>query len=273
MKFLILLVLTSCSHLFYYPTRFTYFPVKKYVTHVEDIWFNSKDGTKLNGWWMPSVTFAPKGTIVFFHGNAENISSHFLNLAWITHEGYNVFIFDYRGYGASEGKPNQTLIHEDALAALEIGYELYLKSSPEGKFIVYGQSLGGAISMRAINDYKFKDKISLIVQDCAYLSYQDIAFDKLKNHWLTFLISPLAFILVSDEYAADKTINNIRNPLLVIVGLKDQIVPAKFGKEIYKHSKSPLKWIWEIKDGVHSDVFAYHGYKYRKKFLHFLEDI
>ncbi len=222
---------------------------------------------------MPTQKLPSKGTIVFFHGNAENLSSHFLNLAWITHEGYNLFIFDYRGYGASEGSVNQKGIYEDSFAALEKGHDLHLKTSPQGKFIVYGQSLGGIVSLRALADWQYTNKVNLIVQDSTFTSYQDIAFDKLKGFWLTFLISPLAYVLVSDEFASDKIISKIKNPLLVISGEKDFVVPFKFSQELYKNSKSERKWFWEIKDGRHSDVFAFNEFKYRKQFLLFLETI
>ncbi len=222
---------------------------------------------------MPTQKASNKGTIIFFHGNAENISSHFLNLAWITHEGYNLFIFDYRGYGASEGKVDQKGIFEDSFAALEKGLELHQSISPKGKLIVYGQSLGGIISLRALADWEHTSRVNLIVQDSAFLSYQDIAFDKLKSFWPTYLLSPLAYLLVSDKYASDKVLYKFSNPLLVISGEKDIVVPFKFSKEIYKKSKSEKKWFWEIKNGTHSDVFAFHDFKYRELFLKLLETI
>lgn len=267
-----LFAISSCSNLFYQPSRTFYADPEKYVSKLENIWFNSKDATELNGWWMPAA-IKPKGSIVFFHGNAQNISAHFLNLVWITQYGYNVFIFDYRGYGQSDGVPNQRGVHQDALAGLNEGWKLHQKVVPYGKFIVYGQSLGGIISLRAIPDFEQNNKIDLIVQDSTYLSYQKMGFDKLSDSWLTFLFSPLGYVIVSDEYASDKVLKDIKNPLLVIVGEKDRVVPAKFGKEIYKKSVSKKKWIWKIEDGDHIDVFASHGQKYRLEFLKLLSEL
>ena len=273
MKFILLLILVSCSNLFYHPSRVLYVDPKKYVNVVEDVWLKSKDGTKLNGWWMPSMKMKPKGTIVFFHGNAENLSSHFLNLAWITHEGYNLFIFDYRGYGASDGTPNQSGIYEDSFAALDKGWDLHQKISPHEKFIVYGQSLGGVVALRALAEWKHTSDVDLVVQDSAFMSYKDLAFDKLNSFWATFLISPLAFVLISDKYSSDKIISQIRNPLLVISGERDNVVPLKFTRKIYKQAQSEKKWFWKIENGIHTDVFAYHDFKYRKKFLYFLSTL
>jgi fermentation-respiration switch protein FrsA (DUF1100 family) len=270
---LLLFFISSCSNLFYQPTRYPYANPEQFVLKVEDIWFKSSDGTELNGWWMPSTIVKPLGSIVFFHGNAQNISSHFINLAWITHVGYNVFIFDYRGYGLSDGVPSQQGVYDDAIAGLDQGYELHQKNIPNGKFIVYGQSLGGVISLRAIPDFKFQDKIDLIVQDSTFMNYKMIAFDKLTDHWLSFIFSPLAFVLVSNEYASDDVVKKIHQPVLVIVGKKDRHVNPKFGKKIYKEVSSKKKWIWKINDGDHIDVFAKHDNKYRLKFIDLLSKL
>jgi uncharacterized protein len=273
MKILFLILITSCTHLFYHPTKVSYFHPKKFVHEVEDVWMNSKDGTKLNAWWMPTTIKHAKGTIVFFHGNAENISSHFLNLAWITHEGYNLFIFDYRGYGASEGTPNPKGIFNDSFTALNQGLEFHQKTSPDSNFIVYGQSLGGVVALRALQDWEHIDQVNLIVQDSTFMSYQDVAFDKLKSFWGTFLFSPIAYLLISDEFASDKNMEKINRPMLIISGESDLVVPHKFSEEIYKKSISNPKWFWKIKDGHHGDVFALHEKKYRAKFLDFLDSI
>lgn len=273
MKFFLILLLTSCSNMFYWPSRDLYVDPLKFVKKVDDTWLTSKDGTKLNAWWIPSATTSPKGTIIFFHGNAENLSSHFINLAWITHEGYNLFIFDYRGYGMSQGEPHPRGIYEDSLAALDKGRELHLKNSPDKKLIIYGQSLGGTVALRGVADWPYKNEINLIVQDSTFMSYKDLAFNKLSHFWGTFLFSPLAYVLVSDEYASDKVIHKINNPMLMISGDQDLVVPLKFTEQIYKELKSPKKWFWKIKDGLHTDVFLNHDLKYRKKFLTFIDTL
>lgn len=270
---LFLLFISSCSHVFYQPTRAFYVDPQRFVLKLDNIWFKSKDGTELNGWWMPSTIQKSKGSIVFFHGNAQNISAHFLNLAWITHAGYNLFIFDYRGYGQSDGYSSQRGIHQDALSALRKGWELHQKNNPQGQFIVYGQSLGGIISLRAIPDFEQNQKIDLIVQDSTYLSYKEIASRKLAEHWYSFVFAPLGFVVVSDEYASYKTFNQINNPLLVIVGHKDRVVPPKLGIELYNKSNSKKKWIWNINNGEHIDVFVNHNEKYRTEFLKLLSEL
>lgn len=267
-----LFFLQSCSHLFYHPSDKHFVDPMNFKLNYQDVFFKSKDGVNLHGWFFPSKSNNPKGTVIQFHGNAQNISTHFFSLIWLIDHGYNLFTFDYRGYGKSEGKPNQEGIYLDALAALEKGKELHDKNG-KGKFIVYGQSLGGAVSLRAIPDFKNSNEISLIVMDSAFASYKDIAFEKLKNVWFLWPVSPLAFVLVSDKYAADDVYEKLTRPTLVIVGMEDDVIPPKFGKNIYKGVKSKDKWLWKLPHGKHIDAYHHDNGIYRQQFLDLVERI
>lgn len=266
-----LILFQSCTSLFYQPSPKHFVDPHQFKLEYEDVWFTASDGTKLHGWFFRAKTDKPRGTILQFHGNAQNMSTHFFSLIWMIEHGYNLFTFDYRGYAKSEGKPSQAGIYQDALAALDKALE-YHQQNGNGKFVVYGQSLGGAISLRAIPDWKHYDKIALIILDSTFSSYKKIAFDKLTDHWFLMPISPLAFVLVSDEYGSYKVFDKITKPTLVIVGEKDPVIPSKFGKKIFKEIATKEKWIWKIPDGSHID--AYHhkdGMNYRKKLIEFLD--
>ena len=263
---LFLILIQSCSHLFYHPTSKHFVDPKQFKLKYEDVFFHSKDGVELHGWFFPAKSNKPKGTIIQFHGNAQNISSHFFSLLWLIDHGYNLFTFDYRGYGKSKGEPNQGGLYLDALAALEKGFELNKKNG-SGKFIVYGQSLGGAVSLRAIPDFKFQDQISLIVMDSTFSSYKDIAFDRIKSVWFLWPFSPLAYVLVSDKYASEDVFKKIAAPTLVIVGMQDEMIPPKFGEHIYKNIDPKNKWLWKLPNGKHIDAYHHDGGVYREKFL------
>lgn len=264
--------LGSCSNVFYQPSPKHFVDPYDYKLTYENVYFKSQDGTLLHGWFFPARGHRNKGTIVQFHGNAQNISTHFFSLIWLVEAGYSLFTFDYRGYAKSEGQPSQKGIYFDALAALETSL-IYHNKSGGGKFIVYGQSTGGAISLRAIPDWYNREKIDLIVMDSAFSSYRDIAFDKLKSKWFLFPFSPIALVVISDEFAADDVYHKIHSPLLTIVGLKDEVVPAKFGKHIHKGVKSSKKWLWELPNGKHIDVFHHDQGLYREKFLNLVDSI
>ncbi len=261
---LFLLILQSCGHLFYRPSRNEFYNPKQLNLSYEDVYFKAADGIQLHGWILPSQVQPVKGTIVHFHGNAQNITTHFLNLAWLVKQGFNVFIFDYRGYGKSQGKATQEGLYQDGLAALEKGRELH---KSQGKFIVYGQSLGGIVSLRALADYQDLKNVDLIVMDSTFDSYRDIAFDKLTSRWFLYPVSPLALVAVSDAYASDEVFEKIKIPTLVIVGMKDHIIPAKFGKRIYNGITAQEKWLWKLPKGRHIDVFHGPNQSYRQEFL------
>jgi fermentation-respiration switch protein FrsA (DUF1100 family) len=270
--FLFVFLGQGCSHVFYQPSPKHFVDPAQFKLKYEDVYFHAKDGTKLHGWFFKSKSLKPKGTIIQFHGNAQNISTHVFSLIWLIDHGYNLFTFDYRGYAKSERKPSQAGIYQDALAAFDIGRK-FNQQHGNGKLIIYGQSTGGAISLRAIPDYQFYEDIGLIVMDSAFSSYQDIAFDKLTSRWFLYPLSPLAYVLVSDAYAADKVFDKITKPTLVIVGMKDKVVPPKFGKTIYKGIKSGKKWLWKLPQGNHIDAYHHAQGIYRQKFVELLDQI
>ncbi len=276
MRFLILILAfflgNSCSHVFYQPSARHYVDPAKFNLKYEDVFFSAKDGTKLHGWFFPTRSQKVRGTVIQFHGNAQNISTHFFSLVWLIEHGYNLFTFDYRGYAKSEGVSSQAGIYLDALAAFDQAYAFHQKSGG-GKFVLYGQSTGGAISLRALPDWKECPQVDLVVMDSAFSSYQDIAFDKLHSRWFLWPFSPLAYLLISDEYAADEVFKRFTSPLLVITGDHDEIVPPKFGKVIYKGVASPRKWHWKLKSGSHIDAYFIDGGTQRARFLRFLDEL
>ncbi len=270
-KILLMLFCTSCSNVFYQPTKKHFLDPVQFKLTYEDVYFKSQDGTSLHGWFFKARTKEVKGTVVQFHGNAENISTHFFSLIWMIDQGYNLFTFDYRGYGKSEGEGSQKGVYEDALAAIEKGHEYYAANGA-GQFIIYGQSLGGIICARAVPDSKYKNDITLLVQDSTFSSYQLLAFDKASHSWLLFIVSPLVFGLVSDEYASSKVLDKIKIPVLVIVNQKDDVIPQKFGKKIFKLLDTK-KWLWKYPNGRHIETFHHDNGRARGEFLRLLDEL
>lgn len=266
-----LCIFTGCSSFFYFPSKIFYADPKKSGIDYRDVDFKSTDGTDLHGWFIfDKLKTKKKGLVLFFHGNAQNLTSHWLNIGWMVKEGYDVFIFDYRGYGLSKGQANQQGLNKDSLAALAWAHG---RAKDYPKFIVYGQSLGGAVSMRALQDFDYRSDIDLFVLDSTFISYQKIAFDKLRHAGILIPFSPLAYILVSDEYAARDFVREIDIPTLVIHGKRDPVVPYKFGQEIFRELTVKKKWWWSIEDGTHTDVFYPHHKSYRVKFLKLLNTL
>lgn len=271
MKVLVLFILASCTSLFYHPDRVLYVKPDEYNFTYKELTFHSSDKTELIGWFFPAKTKNPKGTIIQFHGNAQNMSAHFLGLSWVMDKGYNLFVWDYRGYGISDGRPSPKGIYQDSLSAMDEGRKLWAENG-KGKFIVYGQSLGGPIAMKALDHYKEKDFVDLVVQDCTYMSYQDIAFHKLSRSIL-FPLSPLAYVLVTDKYSSEEAVKNMDRPTLVIVGGKDRVVDQKFGRKIFKTLRTTHKWLWKNPEGEHITTFHDPKSPLRDKFIQLLDSL
>jgi uncharacterized protein len=271
-------LLTSCSGLFYQQDRVLYYLPHRVGYEAHEVTFTASDGTKLVGWFFPAHSLhlpppRPKGTIIQFHGNAENMSSHFISLAWVVDHGYNFFTFDYRGYGKSEGSPDQKGTCLDGLAAIDEAWKLHQESGASsgfGRFVVYGQSLGGAIALRALQDSPHRSEVSLLVMDSTFVSYQTVAHKMMARFWLSWPLQWLPYLLVSDQYSAETALKEWKKPLLVIHDQRDPAVPFSMGEQIYADSGSKDKEIWALNQGMHIGTFV-NAEPYRKKFLDKLE--
>jgi fermentation-respiration switch protein FrsA (DUF1100 family) len=133
----------------------------------EDVFFKTKDNKTINGWLVKVSDDA--ATILFSHGNAGNISNRIGKIAIFKNMGLNVFVFDYRGYGNSEGMPSEKGIYLDALGAYD-----YLKERSDirgDKIIAYGASLGGAVAVELAT----KRSVAALIVDSSFSSAADMA--------------------------------------------------------------------------------------------------
>jgi fermentation-respiration switch protein FrsA (DUF1100 family) len=267
----------SCSSLLYHPTQQVYFAPEQAQLKYDNVSFKSADGAMLYGWHLKAEGGrTPKALIVHFHGNAENLTSHFATLAWAMSQGYDSFIFDYQGYGKSEGKPTPAGTVQDGIAALRIAPTLVKAGTP---IVVFGQSLGGAISLRSLIEVKAQDgeelskkiPVRLIVIDSSFKSYKDAGQGVMSRSWITWLFQPLAHLLLSDEWAPDDRVKELSPiPIVVMHGDQDQVVNLGLGEELYAAAGDP-KEFWKIEQGRHTDAFWRHGTKYRERFIERIE--
>jgi hypothetical protein len=116
---LLSLCLAGCTSVFFQPSSTLFATPGQYGLDYERVEFNAADGTPLFAWFLPARG-APRGTVLFLHGNAENISTHFASVAWMPAAGFNVLAFDYRGYGASQGRPTLSGVQLDIDAAMRV---------------------------------------------------------------------------------------------------------------------------------------------------------
>jgi len=220
--------------------------------------FPSQDGTQLHGWFLTPPKAKPKGTIVFSHGNAGSIGHHLGFVTWLADAGYQVLMYDYRGFGKSAGAVDRRGMVDDARAAF--AYAASRKDVSAKPIISYGHSLGGAKSVTALAESPLPGLKAVII-DGAFASYQRMA---------GLFGGEFAKSLVTDDLSPRDYVERISPvPLLVIHGTKDEIVPFSQGKELFERAKTP-KTLFEVKNGRHGDALSRDGGAYRKRMLDWL---
>ncbi len=236
-------------------TSMVYMPSRKLLgwphERPDDVWMRARDGTRLHAWLLHAQSGPARGTFVQFHGNAGNMTSHFAALDWVTRYGYNLFTFDYRGYGQSAGTPDQAGVDQDAVAAIRTVQRRVSARKDGPDLVLFGQSLGGAVLLRALDDVHDRKRIRAVIVEGTFTSYQEIAASVLWRAPLLFPFTGFAYALVSDAYAPDESIPRISPiPLLVIHDLHDPVVPFRFGVAVYDLARQP-KTLWPVDYGAH----------------------
>jgi len=235
------------SH-FYHPDHRAYTNPAEDGYAYEDVQFLSADGTLLFGWFIPAKGKAV-GTVIHFHGNAQNMSAHYPYVSWLPAKGFNLFVFDYRGYGKSQGVPSRKGVYEDSVAAVEL-----IKSRTDidqDKLILFGQSLGGANAVCVLGKNKFDGVVGIAI-DSTFSSYKSIAMDHVT--WL----KPFAYLLIGNKLSPKKYVDDISpTPLLIIHGTSDKTVSYKHAKRLFKKANEP-KTLWTIQSGQHIDALRRH---------------
>jgi alpha-beta hydrolase superfamily lysophospholipase len=141
------LLLAGCTGLIFQPLTDHLLTPDRIGLAWRDVAFTTADGVRLHGWFLPAS--APRqGSVLFLHGNAENISTHIASVAWLPDAGFDVLLFDYRGYGRSAGRPSLDGLQRDFDAAL--GTLLAMPEVDPQRVVVFGQSLGGALAITAL---------------------------------------------------------------------------------------------------------------------------
>lgn len=208
----------------------------------EEVYLKTPDHMRLHSWLIPANA---KYTLLLCHGNAGNISTRLEKIALLHEAGVNVFIFDYRGYGRSQGRPSESGIYLDARSAYDYLVE-ERKIAPES-VIIYGESLGGAVAV----DLAAQVKNAGLISESTFSRAQDMA-----RRFYPFLP---AFIF-SVKFDSLSKIKNVASPKLFIHSREDEIIPLGLAKKLYAAAKEP-KYFVEI-SGPHNLAFLESKDKY-----------
>jgi fermentation-respiration switch protein FrsA (DUF1100 family) len=234
--------------LFLFQPRFVYYPdvgrniigtPKDHGLDYESVRIDTEDGEKLHGWFVPSKDAT--ATVLFFHGNAGNISTRLGYLLMFYGLGYNTFIIDYRGYGESSGTPSEQGTYRDAQAAWR--YLTEQRNIPSNRIVLLGESLGGAVATWLA----VREKPALLVLASAFTSVADMAeaiYPFLPTHLLTRF-----------DYNTGEYLRGVTCPVFVAHSPQDEIVPFEQGEALYASASEPKQFL-ELQGG-HNNGFIY----------------
>lgn len=241
----------------YSPTRGITYTPGDLGLDFESVVFETSDGLRLTGWYIPAEN--SQRTILFCHGNGGNMMHCLDSINIFSNLGLNCFIFDYRGYGDSEGKPTEEGTYLDAAAAYKWLTE-EKKVSPDD-IIVFGRSLGGTIAAHLVS----KVNVLALIIESSFTSYVDIGrkfYPYMPVRWFA-----------SFSYRTIDYIKQVHCPVMIIHSRNDEIVPFEFGLELYEAANEPKELI-EI-FGSHNDGFLVSSEIYKSawvKWLKFLKE-
>ena len=221
----------------------------------DEVWIETADGVRLHGWYVPAQP--ARATLLFFHGNAGNVS-HRLDSLRIFHDlGLSVLIIDYRGYGRSEGTPSERGTGRDARAAW--AYLVTERGAEPEKIVVFGRSLGAAVAAELARDVA----PGALILESAFTSVPDIAQEAywfLPARWLSRF-----------EYATAEYVKEIAAPVLVIHSEDDEIIPFHHGRAVFEAANGPKQLL--VLHGDHNTGFLLSASRYRQGIDGFLSEL
>ena len=246
----------------YIEGRLIFFPMKGEPTvpeHApvhENVSLETVDSKKLQGWFIPAFTSnSATPVVLFLHGNAGNIGHRWEKIRTLHELGVSVFIFDYRGYGQSEGKPSESGIYKDVDTAYAF---LIGRSVPPENIIVYGESIGGAFAV----DLAARKSVKALIAEDAFTSVPAMV-----RRTMPFIPT---FILATRLDSHSK-IKKVRAPKLIFHSVDDEIIPFGMGKAVFDAASEPKRFV-QLRGG-HNTAFLDDSKTYRNGLLKFLTDL
>jgi len=241
------------------PERMSAKELKSKPDGAESVWFNSADGTRLNGWFFESLSKPATATIIFFHGNGGNIS----NVGWMgqrfARHGFNVLVFDYRGYGASEGvAANEADLYADGDAA--VAFVINEKRVSSEQIVLYGQSLGTTVAA----DVASRGKFGAVVIESGLSSASSVASSALP--WLPRFLH----FIGKNRFESARKLANVRSPILIAHGDPDGTIPTGEARILFAAANEPKKLL--IVPGAGHVVFGSAGEPYLNQVEQFIRD-
>ena len=236
----------------YYPIKEMSQSPSKLGIKYEEVNFKTSDGETLNGWYVPVQN--AKVTILYCHGNAGNICHRLHKVEFFHETGINFFIFDYRGYGKSSGKPHEKGLYEDVTAAYD--YLISRSDIDKSKIVVYGKSLGGPVAAELC----LRRKLSALILESSFASVT------MRAHQLCPFL-PMN-LLITQKYDTVAKVKNIHIPKLILHGKNDEVIGFEHGEILFEVTADPKQFL--PFEGGHNDEIYVTSFAYKEELKKFL---
>ena len=244
------------SNIFFPSRDFSVLP-EAFEIKYDDVFFKTRDGVRINGWFIPSRNDSPGNyTVLLCHGNGGNISDRISKIVVLNQIGLDVFIFDYRGYGISNGRASEAGIYLDTEAAYK--YLIEAKKILPENIIVYGESLGGVVAV----DLASKVKIKALILEGVFTHAKDMARE---------IFPFLPTFLIRSKLDSLGNIGNINIPKLFIHSSNDEIVPIELSKKLFNAAAEPKTYA--TLEGGHNTLYMDSPVKFRDSISSFIDKI
>lgn len=245
----------AMAGLLYFPARELLESPRDAGLDFEELAIETEDGERLHGWWVTTGRSHSAGRVLFFHGNAGNIGDRVPLAGVLASAGFDVMLFDYRGYGRSTGKPDERGTYVDARAARDA---MVARADCDPARVIYlGESLGAAVAAELAQSSPPR---ALILQS-PFTSLRDVA----RRHY------PLPRSLIPDAYPTIRRIRSIAAPLLVLHGDRDTIVPVSQGRKLFEAANQP-KQLHVFPGLGHNDLLRAGGH-YGEVIAHWIDGL
>ncbi len=217
-----LLVFLSQARLVYFPDRSTRVDPRSLGMEAEELALTTSDGVRLHGWYLPAEE--ARGALLFCHGNAGNVSHRLSAARAFLEMDVSVLLFDYRGYGASEGSPSEEGTYRDAEAAYD---SLRARGFAPRQIALYGESLGGAVAIELAR----RREVACVVSESAFSSVPELGAEIYP--WLPVRL------LASIRYDNRSKIGDLRASILIVHSPADDIVPYRHAERLLERARDP----------------------------------
>jgi fermentation-respiration switch protein FrsA (DUF1100 family) len=247
--FLIIFYVMIASSLYFFQEKLIFFPTPlaqdytfEFAYPFEELFLESDDGAIINAVHFKNQN--PNGVIIYFHGNAGDLSRWGKVTEFFVEKNYDVFVMDYRTYGKSTGKISEQALYSDA----QMCYDFLLKQYEASEIIIYGRSLGTGIATHLAS----KNNAKQLILETPFYSLADVA----KHRFPLFPVKKL----LKYDFLSYKYIQGVNCPVTIFHGTDDNVIPYNSGEKLFNSITQKEKVFFTIENGAHNNLVEFESY-------------